>query len=478
MTTCASYSLEPGELSDQGPQTPVLGPHVWGGTQLTGVPDIHRPATQLSTPLQSMASRQVEPLGKGGNEQAPLAGLHVFAVQALPSSQTTGTPAAEHTPIVHTSAPSQRSVSAQDVPFCTFSCKHPQPASHLAVVHRFPSSGQVSGVPGRVHRPAKHLSVPLHKFPSAQLDPSAAFPGTQMPVSGTQVFAVQALPSLSDAHTTAAPAVQAPFEQTCPSQRLPSGHAVPLARVVNEQAPVRGLQASMVQGLPSLQVRARPLEHTPKTHDSAPLHRLPSEHGIPSTSVRFEHPSPGLQLSVVQELLSLQRSGVPAMQMPFEQVSVPLQGSASEHDPPVGMGADVQAPVAGTQASTVQGLPSSAHTDGVPAVHTPLLQVCPSQRSASRHGVPIATGSETHAPVFGAHVSKVHGSPSLQPNGAPALQRPPTQVAIPLQRFVSTQSSARAQGRPSTLASTDPASPPVIPPKDEETPSTRPPLPV
>lgn len=161
---------------------PVLGLQVWGGTQLTGVPDMHRPATQLSTPLQRIASRHVEPLGKGGNEQAPLAGVHVFAVHGLPSSQMSGTPAAEHTPAVHTSDPSHRSVSAQDVPFCTFSCKQPQPGSHLAVVHRFPSSGQMSGVPGRVHRPAKHLSVPLHKFPSAQLEPSGAFPGTQIPV--------------------------------------------------------------------------------------------------------------------------------------------------------------------------------------------------------------------------------------------------------------------------------------------------------
>ena len=160
----------------------MLGLHVWGGTQLTGVPDRHRPATHVSAPLHRIPSAQVEPSGNGANEQAPVAGLQEFVVQGLPSSQTTGTPAAAHAPAVQASTPSQRSASAQDVPFSTFSCKQPQPGSHLAVVHGFPSSAQMSGVPGTVHRPAKHFSVPLHKSPSAQLEPSSALAGAQIPV--------------------------------------------------------------------------------------------------------------------------------------------------------------------------------------------------------------------------------------------------------------------------------------------------------
>lgn len=287
-------------------------------------------------------------------------------------------------------------------------------------------------------------------------------------------MAVHALPSLSDAHTTAAPAAHAPFKQTCPSHRFPSGHAVPLARLVNEHAPVNGLQPSIVHGFPSLQVSGSPAPHTPKTQASAPLHRLPSEHATPSMSVMFEHPSPGLQVSAVQALLSLQLSGVPAMQIPFAHVSVPLHGSLSEHDPPIGTRLEEHAPVAGSQRSRVQEFPSSAHTGGGPAMQTLLMQVCPSQRSASRQAVPLATGVNRHAPVAGAHVSTVQGSPSLQMSGD-AAQNPATQTAPPLQRLASTQSAVAAQRRPSTLASG--ASTPPVPPKDVETPSTSPPLP-
>lgn len=162
---------------------PVLGLHAcWGTKQLTGIPEVHSPLAQVSAPLQSIPSAQAAPFGNGAKEQAPVAGLQAFVVQGLPSSQTTGTPAAAHIPAVHTSTPSQRSASAQDVPLSTFSCKQPQPGSHLAVVHGFPSSAQMSGVPGTVHRPAKHFSVPSHKSPSAQLDPSSALAGAQVPV--------------------------------------------------------------------------------------------------------------------------------------------------------------------------------------------------------------------------------------------------------------------------------------------------------
>jgi len=69
-------------------------------------------------------------------------------------------------------------------------------------------------------------------------------------------------------------------------------------------------------------------------------------------------------------LASLQLSAVPAVHTPLWQVSSPLHGLPSAHDDPLGTGALWQ-PVAGLQLSVVHGLPSLQVT-GVPAVQTPL----------------------------------------------------------------------------------------------------------
>jgi hypothetical protein len=94
---------------------------------------------------------------------------------------------------------------------------------------------------------------------------------------------------------------------------------------------------------------------------------------------------------VVQTLLSLQSRGLPGVQVPLWQVSVPLQALVSAQVVPFSTAVAVH-PVAGLQPSAVQTLPS-LQLGAVPAVQTPAWHVsAPSQASPSLHDVPFRTG--------------------------------------------------------------------------------------
>jgi len=129
---------------------------------------------------------------------------------------------------------------------------------------------------------------------------------------------------------------------------LVSAQVVPLVTGGFEQTPA--VHTSAVQGLPSAQLA------------------LTVQDWHPAICV-FVHPLTGLQASVVQALPSLQLRAVPDVQLPLWQVSAPLQTLPSAHDVPF-VTAVVVHPVAGVQPSVVQGLPS-LHVSGVPAVQAP-----------------------------------------------------------------------------------------------------------
>ena len=78
--------------------------------QLSGVPGVQSPSTQVSTPLQTLPSEHVEP-SRSGVWTQPLAGLHESAVQTLPSSQSSGSLVQE--PFTQRSLMVQALVSAQ-----------------------------------------------------------------------------------------------------------------------------------------------------------------------------------------------------------------------------------------------------------------------------------------------------------------------------------------------------------------------------
>src|SRR5947199_1609783 len=103
-------------------------------------------------------------------------------------------------------------------------------------------------------------------------------------------------------------------------QRLPSSHAVRSASVVCVQ-PVAGSQPSAVQLLPSLQLGGGPPTQLPPAQVSAVVQALPSSHA----AVLFVcvQPVAGSQASVVQTLPSSQLGGGPPAQLP-----APSQGSA------------------------------------------------------------------------------------------------------------------------------------------------------
>jgi len=151
-------------------------------------------------------------------------------------------------------------------------------------------------------------------------------------------------------------------------QTLPSLHEVLLATATVWQ-PVDGLQVSVVQALPSLQLRAAPGVHVPPWQVSAPLHWSPSLHAVPLVTGTVWHPVAASQLSTVQALPSLQVRADPAVHVPLWQVSEPLQTFASLQDVPLATGT-VSHPMAGSQLSVVQTFPS-LQVRAAPAVHMP-----------------------------------------------------------------------------------------------------------
>src|SRR5207249_4306122 len=126
---------------------------------------------------------------------------------------------------------------------------------------------------------------------------------------------------------------------------------------------------SVVHGFASAQVSAVPALHTPVWHVSVPLHAFPSLHEVPFETAACLQPATGSQVSVVQGLLSLQVSDVPAVQAPAWHVSTPLHTLPSLHEVPFGTAVCLQ-PAAGSHVSVVQGL-ASLQLGGVPAVQAP-----------------------------------------------------------------------------------------------------------
>jgi len=150
----------------------------------------------------------------------------------------------------------------------------------------------------------------LHTLPSLHDVPFVSG-GCWQPATVSQVSVVQALLSLQ---LSGVPDVHAPaWQVSAPLQTLPSLHEVPFATAVFEQMPA--VQTSVVHGLLSLQSEL-------------------TLHGTQPGVAVCTHPETGLQVSVVQALLSVQLSGVPAVHVPAWQLSAPLHTLPSLHDVP------------------------------------------------------------------------------------------------------------------------------------------------
>jgi hypothetical protein len=182
---------------------------------------------------------------------------------------------------------------------------------------------------------------------------------------------------------------------------FPSLQAVPFTTGAWVQ-PNTGSQPSVVQELPSLQLSGVPAAHVPAWHDSAPLHGFVSPHGVPFRTGVVVHPEVALQPSTVHALPSLQTSGVPATQVPLWHVSAPLQTVESAQAVPLATTGFEQTP--DVQTSCVQGLLSE-------------------QSAAMLLGWQPETGVLVQ-PATALHASVVHALESLQLSGEPAVQVP------------------------------------------------------
>ena len=148
--------------------------------------------------------------------------------------------------------------------------------------------------------PLPHVSPVVHALPSSQ---AFVLLVNTHPVAGLHVSVVQPLPSLQ---TKGVPDWQAPPPHVSPDvQAFPLSQAIVL--FVKTQ-PVAGLQLSVVQGLLSLHTIATP-PHTPPPQVSTEVQALPSSHA--KVLLVKTHPVAESQLSVVQALVSSQTTATP-----------------------------------------------------------------------------------------------------------------------------------------------------------------------
>jgi hypothetical protein len=129
-------------------------------------------------------------------------------------------------------------------------------------------------------------------------------------------------------------------------------------------------------------------------HASRPLHTSLSSHEVPAATGACDTPAVASQESVVQGLPSSMTGAVPGKQAPVAlQTSRPSHSVALSQCVPAGATVWLT-PVFGSQASMVQGLPSSS-TGAFAATHAPLaLQLSwPLQALPSEQLVPTLTGT-------------------------------------------------------------------------------------
>ena len=397
-------------------QTSVV--HGLLSSQLATVPPLQMPPAHASFTVQELPSSQVLVFGV---KVQPVAGLQESVVHGLPSEHGR-VPPAVHAPLM------QMSLNVHTLPSehaaLVFAWTQPLIGSQVSAVQGLLSS-QVAAEPG-THAPPAQTSPWVQPLLSEQ--PSLLNTNVQ-PSAGSHVSVVQGLPSL---HGRLAPGTHAPAAQTSPTvQRLLS---LQPSVLLTAAQPVVGLQVSVVQRLPSSQVLAAPGSHAPAVQTSPTVQALPSEHGT-LVGVNTQPPA-SVQVSVVQGLPSLQLKLLPAAQVPPAQMSPAVQELPSEQGSVL---FDVTQPLIGSHASVVHGLLSSQVLD-VPGTHWPLTHVSPTVQTLPSEHVSVVVALTQ--PKVGSHASVVQGLPSLQVGEAPPMQAPSLHVSFTVHALPSEQPAA------------------------------------
>ena len=371
--------------------------HASLSSHATGLAPMQAPAVQVSTVVQELPSLHGRPLVPGVTAQLPVEAVQVSLVQGLLSLQTTAVP--KQTPDLQVSALVHRLLSLQAVPFkvvCTQAL-----LVQASVVHALLSL---------------HCPTLLHWLQVVAVK-------TQVPVFELQASMVQALLSLQ---TTALPAHLPVAQTSVRVQGSPSLHKVPFVTLANKQLAVAVSHESLVQALLSLQTLAMPGTHLAALHTSPAVHAFVSSHAVPSARPLMHLPA--MHFSVVQTLPSLQSM------------------STMHCTPQPGMAEFTHLPLAVSQLSAVHASPSSQFL-GLPPVHTPALQASTRvQGLVSSHGVLSAPAGAMHLPVAGSQASLVQGFLSSQTMAVP------THLPVPHASVV--QGLPSLQGEPSALTET------------------------
>lgn len=195
--------------------------------------------------------------------------------------------------------------------------------------------------------------------------------------------------------------------------------------------PAVGLQESVVQRLPSSQVLVAPGTHAPLVQASPTVQALPSEQS--ALVGANAQPPASVQVSVVQGLPSLQLKLEPETQMPPAQLSPAVQELPSVQDSVL---LEVTQPLIGSQASVVQGFPSS-QVLGAPGAHWPVTHASPTVHTLPSEQASVVTAFTQ--PKIASQLSIVQGLPSLQAGAAPPMHAPSWQVSLAVQALPSEQ---------------------------------------
>ena len=170
--------------------------------------------------------------------------------------------------------------------------------------------------------PALQTSLRVHLLPSSQ---ALVLASNLHPMAAAQLSVVHALLSL---HTGADPPTQPPPEQVSPVvQRLLSLHGELLLTVLQ---PPAGSQLSVVHSLPSSQPTVTGPAQLPPLQMSPDVQALLSLHTALLLALT-QAPVAGLQLSLVHGLLSVQVFLAPGVQLLLAHRSGAVQASLSEH---------------------------------------------------------------------------------------------------------------------------------------------------
>ncbi len=366
---------------------------------------LHFPLAQVSPSVQALpSSHNMELVLK----VQPWSGSQTSSVQKFPSLHSIALPGLQ-APAAHTSPIEQTLPSSHAATL--LATTQPISGSHASVVQTLPSSQTLAAPPKQA--PFLQVSLPVHTLPSSQ---PAAFLTKTQPLTGSQASSVHGLPSL---HTTALPALHSPAPHTSAwVQALLSSQGNRLATFLH---PWPGSHVSVVQGLLSSQAGGMPGAQTDALQTSPLVQAFLSSQGS-VLSLKIQ-PLFVSQLSSVHGLPSLHTSTLPAAQALSLHKSPIAQALPSSQGLAFGL---CTQPFNGLQLSVVQGLLSS-HAKPTPGVQPPSAQVSPTVHALlSLQAAVLLTFLH---PDAGSQLSSLHKLPSPQAAALPATHKPPPQAS-------------------------------------------------